>query len=83
MDEKEFQEYLNNNMYNDDGSLKLYLRSFEGVNKYKSIRRAIKRGHVAMSGYIYPKRPFGNTKSKFNIIKRKIHERIKAHRQSI
>lgn len=42
----------------------LSLRIFEGVSKFKSVRRAIKRGHVSFYGDIYPKRPFSNRKRK-------------------
>lgn len=40
----------------------IYLRNFSGVRMFKSIRRAIKRGHVSVFGDIYPKRPFNNRK---------------------
>lgn len=48
----------------------LHLISYEGVSKFKSIRRAIRRGLVSPLGYIYPKRPFHN---KANTCKRKGH----------
>lgn len=38
----------------------LNLISYDGVNKFKSIRRAIRRGLVSATGVIYPKRPFNN-----------------------
>ena len=40
----------------------IYLRNFSGVRMFKSIRRAIRRGHVSVFGNIYPKRPFNNRK---------------------
>lgn len=40
----------------------IYLRNFSGVRMFKSIRRAIRRGHVSVFGDIYPKRPFNNRK---------------------
>ncbi len=40
----------------------LYLRSYMGVGLFKSIRRAIRRGHISIFGDIYPKRPFNNRK---------------------
>lgn len=40
----------------------IYLRNFSGVRMFKSIRRAIRRGHVSIFGDIYPKRPFNNRK---------------------
>ena len=38
----------------------LHLIDFNGVKKFKSIRRAIRRGHVSIFGEVYPKRPFKN-----------------------
>lgn len=55
----------------------LYLHSFIGVSKYKSIRRAIKRGHVSIFGDVYPKRPFNNRKTKESLIKRQIYGEIR------
>lgn len=83
MSEEEFKEYVDKKMYNPDGTLRLYLQTYEAVNKFKSIRRAIKRGHVSMEGYIYPKRPFGNTKSATNVLKRKIYEQFKSRKPSV
>ena len=40
----------------------IYLRNFSGIRMFKSIRRAIRRGHVSVFGDIYPKRPFNNRK---------------------
>ena len=40
----------------------IYLRNFSGVRMFKSIRRAIRHGHVSVFGDIYPKRPFNNRK---------------------
>lgn len=42
----------------------LHLLSYEGVSKFKSIRRAIRRGHVSPTGIIAPHRPFKNTSPK-------------------
>lgn len=42
----------------------LHLRDYSGVRKFKSIRRAIKRGNVSIYGDVYPKRPFKNIKSR-------------------
>lgn len=55
----------------------LYLRSFVGVSKYKSIRRAIRRGHVSLFGDIYPKRPYNNRGTKESKIRREIYGKIK------
>lgn len=40
----------------------LSLRNFSGTKKYRSIKRAIKRGHISLYGDVYPKRPFSNRK---------------------
>lgn len=40
----------------------LHLRDYSGVRKYKSIRRAIRKGLVSIYGEVYPKRPFNNKK---------------------
>ena len=48
--------------FKDEGILSL--RTFECVSKFRSIRRAIRRGHVSLYGDIYPKRPFSNRKRK-------------------
>ena len=42
----------------------LHIRDFSGVKRFKSIRRAIRRGHVSIWGDVYPHRPFKNIKSK-------------------
>ena len=40
------------------------LRVFDGVSKFKSIRRAIRKGYVTPWGTIAPKRPFNNRSRK-------------------
>lgn len=50
-------------VYEDFNKGTLYLKSYIGVSKYKSIRRAIRRGHVSIWGDIYPRRPYNNRKS--------------------
>lgn len=47
----EFKEYLNSTRP---------LRTYIGVSKYKSVWRAMRRGHLTVDGYIIPKRPFSN-----------------------
>ena len=69
----------------------LHLRTYEAVGRFKSVRRAIRRGLVSIDGYIFPKRPFhnkantckrkGHHSRKLNEIKKKIYEQLK-HRQS-
>lgn len=55
---KENQQKLIEDFDNDI----LHLRDYSGVHKFKSIRRAIKRGLVSIYGEVYPKRPFKNIK---------------------
>ena len=56
--------------------------SFEAVKKFKSIRRAFKRGHISPYGVIYPKRPFSNKKPTkgraMNELKKKIYGQLKS-----
>ena len=57
----------------EDNKEVIILKTFEGVSKYKSIFRAIRRSNVSSSGFVIPKRPFHN---KANTSKRKgIHSR--------
>ena len=80
--EKEIHSIAENNkeamLKNFDQGV-LYLRSYAGVSTFKSIRRAIRRGHVSIYGDIYPSRPFNNRKrglgtDTYN--KRRIYESI-------
>ena len=47
-------------LYDDFSKGILHLKDYSGIKKFKSIRRAIRRGHVSVFGDIYPKRPFKN-----------------------
>lgn len=71
MSEKEFKDYIG------EGNLRL----FNSVHRFKSVRRAIKRGHVSSIGEEYPKRPFNNRKSTkgrtFNERRKLIYEQLK------
>lgn len=71
MTEEEFKEYIK------AGSLRL----LEGVRRFKSVKRAMRRGHVSPIGEIYPRRPFNNRKPtlgrKINQRKRLIYDRLK------
>ena len=58
----------------------LCLTDFSGVKKFKSIRRAIRRGHVSIYGQIYPHRPFKNTKN--NRYKRILYAQLR-HKKTI
>ena len=44
----------------------LTLLRFEAVSRFKSVKRAWRRGHISDYGLIYPKRPFNNRTSKKN-----------------
>ena len=87
MGEEEFKDYLKDNrvdivkdFYENDV---LHLRTYDAVKRFKSVRRATRRGHVSLDGVIYPKRPFNNAKHKkgsLNDEKKRIYEQLK-HRQ--
>ena len=84
MTEEEFKNYMEENRVDIVGDFYekniLHLRNFEAVKRFRSIRRAIKRGQVSLDGIIYPKRPFNNvkrSKNSLNGIKKKIYERLK------
>ena len=87
MGEEEFKNYLKDNrvdivkdFYENNV---LHLRTYDAVKRLKSVRRAIRRGHVSLDGVIYPKRPFNNAKHKkgsLNDEKKRIYEQLK-HRQ--
>lgn len=88
MSEEEFKDYMEKNRVDIVGDFYergiLHLRTFEAVKRFKSVRRAIRRGHVSLDGFIYPKRPFNNAKhgkNSLNDRKKKIYEQLK-HRQS-
>lgn len=66
MSEEEFKEYIHNRI------MPLHLATYEAVRKYKSVRRAIRRGYVTSEGIIMPSRPFNNRK---NSCKRGKHSR--------
>lgn len=59
----------------------------EAVRKFKSVRRAIRRGLVSPLGFIYPKRPFNNRKPtsgrEENELKKKIYVRIHNRTKSL
>lgn len=84
MGEEEFKDYLNSTKvdpvkdFYENGTL--HLRTYEAINKFKSVRRAIRKGHVSLDGIIYPKRPFNNAKHKkgsLNDVKKRIYEQFK------
>lgn len=63
------------------GEDNLYLCTYEAVSKFRSIRRAQKRGLVTPYGTIAPKRPFNNRKRtlgrNFQLKKESIYGQIK------
>lgn len=74
MSEEEFKNYIDENRINPIDEFQknntIFLKTFGAVNRFKSIRRAIRRGLVSLYGDILPKRPFNN---KANTCKRKGH----------
>lgn len=60
---------------------KLHLGTYEAVSKFKSVRRAQRRGLVTPYGTIAPRRPFNNRKRtlgrEFQLKKENIYGQIK------
>ena len=57
----------------------LHLRDYSGVKKFKSIRRAIRKGYVSIYGDVYPKKPFKNIKTKkgsITYMKKRLYEQF-------
>ena len=54
MSQEEFENYISK------GIMVLHLITYDGVRRFKSIRRAIRRGHVITEGIVIPRRPFNN-----------------------
>ena len=88
MSEEEFKDYMKNNRVDIVGDFYergiLHLRTYEAVSKFKSVGRAIRKGHVSLDGIIFPKRPFNNAKQSKNSLndrKKMIYEQLK-HRKS-
>ena len=77
---KEVVEHNETTLIEDFAKGILHLRDYSGVKKFKSIRRAIRRGHVSIFGDVYPKRPFKNIsrpKGSVTYNKKKIYEQLK------
>ena len=67
MSQEEFEDYISR------GIIVLHLITYDGVHRFRSIRRAMKRRHVTTEGVIMPRRPFNN---RANTSKRKgVHSR--------
>lgn len=81
MEEKKTKEP----QYNEP-KMMLQLTVYSAVGKYKSIRRAIRKGHVTSWGEEVPKRPFNNRKRtlgrKLQITKEKIYGGLKYRNQA-
>lgn len=92
MSEEEFKKYLGNKADIVENPLTetLNLSDYRAVGKFKSIRRAIRRGLVSPSGTICPKRPFNNRANTsrrkghhsrvMNEVKKSIYEQLKHRR---
>lgn len=88
MSEEEFKDYMKKNRVDIVGDFYergiLHLRTYEAVSRFKSVGRAIRRSHISLDGFIYPKRPFNNAKHGKNSLngrKKMIYEQLK-HRKS-
>lgn len=67
MSQEEFEDYISK------GIIVLHLITYDGVHRFKSVRRAMRRGHVTAEGIVMPRRPFNN---RANTSKRKgVHGR--------
>nr|DAG91411.1 MAG TPA: hypothetical protein [Crassvirales sp.] len=88
MSEEEFKNYIKKNRVDIVGDFYergiLHLRTYEAVSRFKSVGRAIRRGHISLDGFIYPNRPFNNAKHSKNSLndrKKMIYGQLK-HRKS-
>lgn len=74
------QEYIDGVIKDFDNGI-LHIFNYNGVSKFKSVRRAIRRGKVDLfTGVVYPRRPFNNRKPtkgrRFNESRKEIYGRI-------
>lgn len=77
MEENNYNQIMKDFFDNKPGEEILHLRDYSGVKKFKSIRRAIRKGYVSVFGDVYPKRPFKNIKSKkgnITYMKKRLYE---------
>lgn len=75
------QEYINGILEDFDKGI-LRISNYSGVRKFKSVRRAIRRGAADLfTGIVYPRRPFNNRKAtpgrRFNESRKEIYGRLK------
>ena len=85
MSQEEFEDYISR------GIIVLHLITYDGVHRFKSIRRAMRRGHVTTEGIVMPRRPFNNrantSKRKgvnsrsTNELKKKIYGQLKQYQR--
>jgi hypothetical protein len=77
MAENNYNQVMSDFFDHKPGEEILHLRDYSGVKKFKSIRRAIRKGYVSVFGDVYPKRPFKNIKSKkgnITYMKKRLYE---------
>lgn len=55
---------------------KLTLFTYDGVKKFKSVRRAQRRGHVGPYGNVLPKRPFNNRKGTLGRVEQTLYKEL-------
>ena len=88
---EEFKKYVSykDKPVRDNPSIEIDLDhfvNFEAVKRFRSVRRAFRRGHISPYGEIYPKRPFSNKKPTrgraMNELKKKIYGELKSQRKS-
>ena len=87
MSQEEFEDYISR------GIIVLHLITYDGVHRFKSIRRAMRRGHVTTEGMIMPRRPFNNKANtskrngvhsrSTNELKKKIYGQFKQHQRRV
>ena len=83
---------ITDNLIPNEMGSKHNLIYFEGIKKYRSVFRAMRRGRVEDTGDVYPKRPFNNRKTtnkrgvecrETNELKKIIHNDIKHYRAKL
>lgn len=87
MSQEEFEDYISK------GIIVLHLITYDGVHRFKSVRRAMRRGHVTAEGIVMPRRPFNNrantSKRKgvhsrsTNELKKQIYEQIRQYQRRV
>lgn len=85
MSQEEFEDYISK------GIIVLHLITYDGVHRFKSVRRAMRRGHVTAEGIVMPRRPFNNRANtgkrkgahsrSTNELKKKIYGQLKQYQR--